>query len=261
MTIQKKETFVQVVDKRLRVQQFYQESGENKPTIVFLHEGLGSIELWKDFPQMVMQATGLNILLYERQGHGQSEALNTPRPLNYLEVEALEYLPVLLEQLGIQEPILLGHSDGGTIALLYAAQYPVKLLITAAAHVLVEDITVKGIQDVVAYYQQGKMLPKLMAYHGEKAAALFAAWADTWLHPEFRNWNVAACLSDINCPALLLQGKEDEYATDEHLNLIVDGIGANARGLLIDGCGHSPHIQAKEFFLEQTVAFIQEQLR
>lgn len=256
MAIEKKETFVQVLDKQLRVQQFYQASGKNKPTLVFLHEGLGSIELWKDFPQKVMAATGLNAMLYDRQGHGHSDAMNLPRPLNYLEVEAKEYLPALLQQLKIERPILIGHSDGGTIALIYAALHSVVSVVTAAAHVLVEDITIEGIQHVVAGYDAQVMGKKLEKYHGEKANTLFKAWSNTWLNPYFRAWNVAHYLDSITCPVLILQGKKDEYATDNHLHLIVERIGSNAKGILIDDCKHSPHIQAADFFMNSIRSFV-----
>lgn len=249
------DTFEKVLDKELRVRSIKKEE-KNQSTIVFLHEGLGCVELWKKIPELIATKTGFNVLIYERQGHGQSSSLDLPRPLNYLEIEAQEYLPQLLRQLKIKRPILLGHSDGGTIALLYAALYPVKMLITAAAHVLVEDITVRGVQGAARGYDKNKVVEKLEKYHGSKADDLFWAWADTWLNPSFKDWNVAHFLPKITCPVLLIQGVGDEYATLEQLDLIAEGIGVNADKVVLENCGHSPHIQAKHRFLEVVVSFI-----
>lgn len=256
MTMTIIEELVNIHGKQLNVRQLIQNSVNDKPTLVFLHEGLGCIELWKDFPILLAEATGLNALIYERQGYGQSAALDLPRPLDYLEQEAAIYLPCLLEHYHLQNPILVGHSDGGTIALIYAANYPVTMVLAAAAHVLVEDITIRGIQDVVAQYKKNKFANKLEQYHGKKADDLFWAWADTWLNPSFRAWNITYLLPQITCPVLLLQGKKDEYATDKHLHLIVKEIGSSASGILLEDCGHSPHIQSKGLMLNYFVKFI-----
>lgn len=250
---------VSVLNKSLRVQHLVVNPISNQPTLVFLHEGLGCVELWKDVPQKIVEATGLNAIVFDRQGYGQSDAMDLPRPLDYLEREGEIFLPALLEVLNIKNPILIGHSDGGTIALVYAAKHPAKAVIAAAAHVLVEPITLEGIRTVVEEYKPLNMEQKLQRYHGEKADTLFWAWADTWLHPEFEAWNVTAVLSDIACPVLGLQGREDEYATDEHLWMITEGIGTHAKGILLDDCAHMPHVQAKEAFLKAVIAFIKEQ--
>lgn len=253
--------FVTILDKKLRVRHLKQKRTNNDtPTIVFLHEGLGCIDLWKDFPNLVAEATGLDIIMYERQGHGESDPLNSPRPLNYLEVEAEVYLSQLLQQLKIDRPILIGHSDGATIALIYAALYPVSMVITAAAHVLVEEITIKGIQEAVSNYDKNNIRAKLERYHGNKANDLFWAWANTWLNPEFKSWNVTHYLPKINCPALLVQGKEDEYATLKQLHLIADYLEAPTEVWEIDNCAHAPHIQAKQRFLEKLKCFIKEHI-
>ena len=251
------DTFENVLGKTLRVRHLKSAKGKNKPTIVLLHEGLGCLELWKNFPSLLARETGLNILIYERQGHGASSPLDLPRPFNYLEIEAQEYLPQLLNQLEIKSPILIGHSDGATIALVYAALYPVSMVLTAAAHVLVEDITIEGVGLAAQSYHKNNIYEKLEKYHGTKAHDLFWAWANTWLNPAFRTWNVRHFLSKINCPVLLIQGKEDEYATLNQLNLIAQGIGSLAQTIVLDNCGHSPHIQARDRFLEALCAFIE----
>jgi pimeloyl-ACP methyl ester carboxylesterase len=248
--------FENVLDKTLRVRHLKSASGKGKPTIVLLHEGLGCIELWKNFPDLLATKTGLNVLIYERQGHGASSPLGLPRPLDYLEIEAQEYLPKLLEQLEIKRPILIGHSDGATIALIYAALYPVSMVLTAAAHVLVEDITIKGVGLAAQDYYKNKIYEKLEKYHGTKAHDLFWAWANTWLNPAFKAWNVIPFLSKISCPVLLIQGKEDEFATLDQLDLIAEKIGSQAQIVVLENCGHSPHVQAKDLFLEVLCGFI-----
>lgn len=252
------DTFENVLDKRLRVRHIKRVDGENKPSIVFLHEGLGCIELWKNFPDLLATETGHNVVVYERQGHGASSPLDLPRPLDYLEIEAQEYLPQLLKQLNIKCPILIGHSDGATIALIYAALYPVSMVLTAAAHVLVEDITIKGVGGVAQHYHKNNIYKKLEKYHGTKAHDLFWAWADTWLNPAFKAWNIMHFLPQISCPVLLIQGRADEYASLDQQDLIAQKIGKLAQTIVLENCGHSPHIQAKSEFLEALCAFIKE---
>ena len=251
-----RDTFEKVLDKTLRVRHIKGAAGADKSTIVFLHEGLGCIKLWKEFPDLVAEETGLNVMIYERQGYGESSPLDLPRPLDYLEIEAQEYLPQLLKQLKIKCPILIGHSDGATIALIYAALYPVSMVLTAAAHILVEDVTIEGIKIAAAHYETNNVCEKLEKYHGAKAHDLFWAWADTWLNPAFRAWNTSHYLAEIKCPALLVQGREDEYATLDQLNLIAKGIGPQADVLVLEHCAHSPHVQAKSDFLEALCSFI-----
>lgn len=257
MALRISDGFITVLGKQLRIREFQQASGANRPTLVFLHEGLGSIELWKDFTNLLVERTGLNALVYERQGYGQSDLLDLPRPLDYLEIEAQQYLPALLEQLSIKKPILLGHSDGGTIALVYASLYSTSLLIAVAAHIFVEDVTIDGIYKVAQSYKRETLGKQLEKYHGDKAHDLFWAWADTWLHKGFRNWNVTEFLPQINCPTLLVQGEEDEYATLDQLEQIAQGIGQHAETLILKKCGHSPHIQAKQPLLDNVDKFIQ----
>lgn len=252
------DTFEKVLDKTLRVRHLKRIGGKNKPTIVFLHEGLGCIDLWKKFPDLLAQKTEHNVMIYERQGHGGSSPLDLPRPLDYLEIEAQEYLPQLLKQLDIKRPILIGHSDGATIALIYAALYPVSMVLTAAAHVLVEDITIEGVGLAAQGYHKNNIYKKLEKYHGPKAHDLFWAWADTWLNPAFKAWNITHFLSQISCPVLLIQGREDEYASLDQQNLIAQRIGNLAQTIVLENCGHSPHIQAKSKFLEVLCTFIKE---
>lgn len=247
---------LKILDKEIAWTKIEVGAPENTPFILFLHEGLGSIDMWKDFPQKLCQLIGLNGIIYDRKGHGASDPINKPRSKDYMEVEALNYLPEFINQLDIKNPILFGHSDGGSIALLYASKYPVKAVITEAAHIYVEEITLQGIRAALPYLQSQTGLEKLGKYHGNKTKALIHAWADTWLADWFRDWNISEYLKDIKAPALLFQGQEDEYATDKHLEDIQKGIGENAHAFLLPNCKHIPHFQAHEKVLQACYRFL-----
>ena len=251
---------IRVLGKKLHVQHIQLQSAAKQPYLVFLHEGLGSIAQWKDFPVSLCKATGLNGIVYDRQGYGQSDKMALPRTKEYLEIEAKKYLPTLLHQLNISNPILFGHSDGGSIALVYAALFPVKALITAAAHIYVEPITIKGIEEVVQLYETTNFKEKLARYHGEKTATVFSSWADTWLADWFQDWNLSAYLTAIDIPSLVIQGRNDQFATLQHAKDIAKGIGQKATFHFLEKCGHSPHIQAKVSLLSSAADFIAEQL-
>ena len=184
-----------------------------KPTIVFLHDSLGCIDLWRDFPERVGEMTSCNVLIYDRQGYGKSCGFsNDKRNNQYLEAEA-EVLNQLLEFWNIDQPILFGHSDGGSIALLTAAKYPskIKAIITEGAHVFVEDVTIKGIKEAIHHYETTDLKTKLEKYHAKNTEAMFWAWAKTWTTEEFSSWNIEQFLFDIQCPSLIIQGEKDEY--------------------------------------------------
>jgi pimeloyl-ACP methyl ester carboxylesterase len=181
--------------------------------IIFLHEALGSIPQWRSFPNQLCATLRLNGLVYERQGHGQSDALINKRESNYLHDYALKELPVFIETLVSPEQkiILVGHSDGGTIALLYAAAYPkqIKGVVTMAAHVINEPETIAGIAPAVEAYEAGK-LEKLSHFHGEKTDTLFYAWANTWDSLEFKRWNICSDIISLTAPLLAIQGSKDQ---------------------------------------------------
>lgn len=250
--------FLQVLDKRLHVEHIhFDDTKKDKPTLVFLHEGLGCIKLWKDFPARVAAATGCEAIVYERQGYGLSDTLDLPRPDNYLEIEATTYLPNLLQQLQIENPILIGHSDGGTIALQYATQNLVKAIIGLAPHIKVEAITVAGIEE--AKTRSAEIIPKLYKYHGDKTETVFWAWPDTWLRPSYKLWNIADILPQVTCPTLILQGEQDEFATPAQAHQMVAGINHTEKEcIFLENCAHVPHVQAKEKTLGHTIDFIQK---
>ena len=213
------------------------------PVMVFLHEGLGSVAMWKDFPQQFCERHGLRGLVYSRYGYGNS----TPRPADerwepdFMHRQAYEVLPALLAALGIERPWLFGHSDGGSIALLHAARFAENLrgVIVLAPHIFVEDISVASIRLARDAYLSDGLRERLARYHADVDSA-FWGWNDIWLDPAFRDWSIEAELAGIRCPVLAVQGADDEYGTLEQ----IDGIARKApqtRTLVLQQCGHSPH--------------------
>lgn len=217
------------------------------PTLVFLHEALGCTAMWHDFPAQVVNDTGLPAIVYDRAGYGNSSRMpDHARDKTYLHREAEIVLPQLLAGLRINHALLVGHSDGGSIALLAAAAGPEKVagIITEAAHVFVESITRQGIREALASYEPRGLEKRLARYHGDRTRGLFHAWADTWLSTAFRDWNIENSLGRIQCPALVIQGVEDPYGSRRQVDAIVAGIGPCATALLIPDCGHIPHRDA-----------------
>lgn len=213
------------------------------PVLVFLHEGLGSVAMWRDFPARLCEAVGARGLVYSRPGYGRS----TPRAAgerwtpDFMHVQARELLPALLRELGVEQPWLFGHSDGASIALLYAAAFPQALrgAIVLAPHILVEDISVASIQKARQAYLDTDLKQRLARYH-EDVDSAFWGWNDIWLAPEFRGWTIAEELRAIRCPLLALQGLDDEYGTLEQIRGIARRV-PQARLVEIPDCGHSPH--------------------
>lgn len=224
------------------------------PPLVFLHDALGSVAQWRAFPHTLAMLSGRRAIAYSRAGHGQSSPLPGKREPDYLHREAWEVLPALLQALSIEYPVLIGHSDGGTIALLYAARFPASAVVTEAAHCFVESAALEGIRQALA--ERKKIIGKLRKYHGEKTEALFDAWALTWLGPAFRGWDIRPLLPAITCPALIIQGEEDAYGSEAQVQAIHDAMGALATPLLIPGCGHVPHREAEETLLLQIRKFL-----
>ena len=230
-----------------------------RPTLVFLHEGLGSTALWKDFPAKVAAATRCQTLVYSRYGYGRSDPLVGSRAVDYMHDEALESLPDLLDRLGIDRPILIGHSDGASIALIHAGSgvRPVRGLILEAPHVFVEDLTVDSIAKAKTVYLKTDLAAKLGRYH-DNVDNVFWGWNDIWLHPDFRAWNIEEYLPAITCPILAIQGADDEYGTLAQL----EAIAAKAKGpvnkLVLPDCCHSPHRDQEQATLDAMAGFIKE---
>jgi pimeloyl-ACP methyl ester carboxylesterase len=228
----------------------------SRPPIVMLHEGLGSLSQWKDFPDRVAAETGSEVFVYSRYGHGGSSLLEKPRDVSYMHHEAEVVLPALLEQAAIQRPVLLGHSDGASIAILHAARFPdaPAALILEAPHVFVEDLTVESIAQAKVTYQTTD-LPRRLARHHQDSERTFWGWNNIWLDPRFRSWNIESCLESIRCPVLVIQGEDDEYGTVRQIQAIQARIPA-AQVALLPQCKHAPHRDQTEATLERMLAFV-----
>jgi len=250
---------VEAAGKRLLVVRLYPEDVDPKDApLIFLHEGLGSIAQWKAFPEAVVRATGRPALIYDRLGFGGSEPLILPRPDDYLWQEATDALPELLEVCGVERPIMVGHSDGGTIALLYALSFPERPLasITLAAHVYVEEVTLAGIREAAEAWETTDLPKRLAKYHKEKTELVFRGWTETWLRPSFSDWHVAERLSAITCPLLVIQGEGDQYGTARQVETIVAQSSGPATPLIIPDCGHSPHLEQPDATVEAIAGFL-----
>jgi len=218
------------------------------PPLVFLHEGLGSIELWRSFPDDVRAACGgPTMVVYSRHGYGRSAVVGEPRAITYMHDEALVVLPSLLAELGIERPVLVGHSDGASIALIHAgAGHRVAGLVLLAPHVFVEDVSVAGIEAARDAYRSSELRARLARYHDD-VDAMFWGWNDVWLSPAFRRWNIESYVTDIDAPVLLVQGSDDAYGTLAQLDAIERAMprrGGPAERLVIPGAGHTLHVGA-----------------
>lgn len=230
-----------------------------KPVFVFLHEALGSIIQWKSFPSEICTCFNVPGIVIERSGHGKSSSLMAARDILYLHQYADETLEVLREVLNpAQKYILIGHSDGGSIALILAARNTKNLqaMVTMAAHTFVEDQTLAGIFPAMEAFEAGK-LDGLYKIHGEKTKTLFDAWATTWLTPSFKTWDIREEIQFFQIPVLAIQGKDDQYGTEEQVNSIVSNHD-NRNGIMIPHCGHHPHLEKKDFVILQIENWFKE---
>jgi pimeloyl-ACP methyl ester carboxylesterase len=254
LTARPESSFVAVRGRSLEYQR-YAGRVSGAPSIVLLHEGLGSVAMWRDFPKRVADATGCPVVVYSRYGYGRSDVLQAPFSVRYMHEEALEALPEFLERLEIEAPVLLGHSDGGSISLIYAGAFGAKALILEAPHVFVEDVSVASIAQAKVSFETTDLADRLGRYHAD-AHKTFRRWNDIWLHPDFRAWNIEEYLPRIECPVLAIQGRNDEYGTMAQ----VEAIARQAKGpvelLKLDHCGHSPHRDQPVAVIEAVREFV-----
>jgi pimeloyl-ACP methyl ester carboxylesterase len=226
------------------------------PTLVFLHEGLGSITQWRDFPARIVAATGLPALVYARYGHGQSEVLREAHGVDFMHREALESLPELLRTLGIVRPILIGHSDGASIALIHAGSgHALRGLVAMAPHVFVEDVSITSIAAAKQAFESTDLAQKLARHHRDPVKT-FYGWNDIWLAPAFRSWNIERFLPAIQCPLLAIQGQEDEYGSMAQVDAIARQAGGSVQLLKLARCGHSPQRDQAEAAAGAIVDFV-----
>jgi pimeloyl-ACP methyl ester carboxylesterase len=245
---------VEVHGRRLEVQRFKER--KKAPELVFLHEGLGSVSHWRDFPVRVAQATGCPVTVYSRYGSGNSDVLREARGVGYMHEEALDALPELLSRLKIDSPILVGHSDGASIALIHAGMHDrVCALVLLAPHVFIEDLSVASIADAKVQFETTN-LAKRLARHHRDAQRTFWGWNDIWLHPDFRNWNIEEYLPRITCPVLVIQGFDDEYGTMKQVKAIQRQVAGPVEVLALENCRHSPQRDQPEATLRAITTFV-----
>ena len=245
---------------RVRALASADRAAASRPTLVFLHDSLGCITVWRDFPARLARQLGCDALVYDRRGYGASSPFGpTPRAPGYLEDEA-DVLARVLDACDVREAVLFGHSDGGSIALVAAARQPerVRAVVTEGAHVFVEELTLSGIRAARQALRTTDLRERLRRHHGVRTDAVTAAWIDVWLSPAFRGWSIERYLPSIRCPTLVLQGADDEYGTPEQVRAIVDGVAGPARAHLLPGVGHTPHRAAPDEVLRLTAAFLTE---
>ncbi|MBR0697260.1 alpha/beta hydrolase [Bradyrhizobium lablabi] len=238
-------------------------SPESAPTIVMLHEGLGSVGLWGDFPERLQAATGAGVFVYSRAGYGASTPVNLPRPLDYMHVEALEVLPKLLDQIGFRRGLLVGHSDGASIAAIYAGSrqdHRLQGITLIAPHFVVEDISVKSIAEVKTAYETTNLKEKLARWHNDVDNA-FYGWNGAWLDPNFRDWDISDYLAYIRVPVLIVQGVDDQYGTMRQVEIAREECYCPVDVAVIDGAGHSPHREASAATLAAITEFAEAALR
>jgi pimeloyl-ACP methyl ester carboxylesterase len=246
--------FVEVLGRRIEYELIPCDAGS--PTIVFLHEGLGSVSAWRDFPARVAQATGCGTLVYSKWGHGLSDPAPAARGVDFMHLEAIKTLPALLDSLDVRRPLLLGHSEGASIALIHAGSSvrPVAGIVAMAPHVRVEEANLAAIRAARVSFATTDLREKLARHHADPQAT-FLGWNDIWLNPKFRGWNIEAYLPRVACPVLAIRGEEDEYGTMlqiERMKALMPGV----QVLKLAQCGHSPQRDQPDTVIDAVVKFV-----
>lgn len=231
--------------------------GEEQPVLVLLHEGLGSTALWKSFPDQLAETSGCSVLAYSRYGYGKSDRLAEARGVHYMHREALEILPEILNALSIRDPVLIGHSDGASIALIHAGsgRSSARGLVLMAPHVFVEEITVASIAQAKVAFATTDLPTKLGRYHDD-AVSTFQGWNDIWLSPDFRAWNIEEYLPAIAVPIVLIQGEDDQYGTLAQVEAIARQVKGPVETVVLPDCAHSPHVDQNEATLKAIGGFV-----
>ena len=235
----------------------YPASVAGRPELLLLHEGLGCVAMWRHFPEKLAAATGCRVVVWSRAGYGGSQAYAEPRTMRYMHREAEEALPVLLAELKIERPLLIGHSDGGSIALIFAGAFPEvpRGVAVLAPHEFVEEETLAGIREARTAWQTTDLPQKLARYHHAQTERVFSDWNDCWLSPPFRDWNIEEYLPRIRCPVLAIQGEDDEYATLRQIDAIAEQV-PGTQLLKLANCGHTPQRDQEAAVLEALTAFV-----
>ena len=238
---------------------FWNQAAGTEPTLVLLHEGLGCVAIWRDFPDRLAQATGCRVFAYSRRGYGGSSPCALPRPLTYLEEEAREALSKVLDAAGIGQCLLVGHSDGGSIAAVYAGMHDDPRILgiaIIAPHFFTEDVAITGIAEAKRLFETTDLRDKLKRLHGDNVDCAFRGWSDSWLNPAWRDWNLTEYLPKITVPVLALQGIDDHYGTEAQIDIVVERCTAPVTKVMLPNCGHSPHREAPDEMLRATSEFL-----
>jgi len=249
--------FLNAGGRRLEWGVFGPEPDGTAPVIVLLHEGLGCLALWRDFPQRLSEASGLPVFAYSRAGYGQSEACDLPRPLDYMTCEAVDVLPDVLDALGAAQVILMGHSDGATIAAIYAGRVQdirVRGVVMMAPHFFAEEMGLGEIARAKVAFETTDLKTKMARYHANPDAA-FRGWNGAWLDPGFRTWNVADVIDCLNVPVLVIQGRGDQYGTLAQVEEVKRRSQRMVKAVILDDCQHAPQFDQPERVLEEVAVF------
>jgi pimeloyl-ACP methyl ester carboxylesterase len=243
---------------RLEYQEWLPSSPSARVPLVLLHEGLGAAAMWRTFPDALAARTGRRVVAYSRLGHGGSAPRPRAHDVRFMHQEARDVLPDVLDRLGLDRVVLLGHSDGGSIALLFAAAYPARVsaLVLEAPHVFVEPVAIASITGIKHRFETSDLPVRLAKYHGANTEGAFRGWNDIWLHPDFAAWNIEDALPDVTCPTLVLQGDEDEYGTVKQVEAIARQSGGRVETRWLPACGHRPHRDQPDAVLEAIAAFL-----
>ena len=231
---------------------------DQAPTLVLLHEGLGCVTMWRDFPRALSARTGYGVLTYSRPGYGASDPAPRPRALGYMDEEAFEILPAVLDQASVRKTILIGHSDGASIAAIYAGgrqDFRVRGLVLMAPHFFVEDVSIRSIVAAKQAFEQGDLRERLKRHHGENADTAFYVWNDAWLDPGSRGWRLDDRLAHIRVPMLIVQGADDQYGTTAQIEMAKEETYCPVETLVLANCRHSPHLDQPEATLEAIAEF------
>jgi pimeloyl-ACP methyl ester carboxylesterase len=233
--------------------------GSGRTGLVLLHEGLGSVSMWRDFPDQLRAASGLSVFAWSRRGYGGSSPAPQPWPVGYMHEEARRNLAPVLEATGFEQFVLIGHSDGASIAAIHAGERPqpgLRGLVLMAPHFFVEDVSVASIAAARLAFETGDLRPRLERHHGANVDGAFWGWNRIWLDPAFRGWDITGFLPAITCPVLAIQGHDDQYGTMRQLDLVEDGVAGPFTRLELDDCRHSPHLDRPTATLGAVVDFL-----